>query len=127
MKINKDPADYLSALKGVALKAALDRSVKYMSLSINELESKVHLTEMDYFIKNAFWNEIRKYDAGLVNELEPKQVYTGLCTYTHWFNNILGNPLKFAWLLSPVTEVAIGVREIRVWLFKSVVGDKRAK
>lgn len=31
-------------------------------------------------------------------------VFKGVCSYGHWHRNILGNPVRVAWLMTPLTE-----------------------
>lgn len=122
MVVKKDPGYFLKHVKGVAFKNAILNSEvqKLMLLTTEQLEEKFNYTGIDLLLKNAFWNEVRKVEHKLEDEIVPENVFKGICTYTHWFNNILNNPPKLAWMLSPITDVAFGVREVRMWVLKNV-------
>lgn len=107
-------------VEGAAFKNALRKvDSRLLKLSTQELENQLHPTEVDYLLKNAFWHEIRK--AAYNNQkVHPEDVFGGLCSYTHWFNNILNNPKKLAWLLSPCLDVRNGVNELKLWILQKV-------
>ncbi len=113
-------SDLGELVEGVAFKNALKKVPQnLLKIGTDELEKKISPTVTDYFLKNALWNEIRKavcFDQKIL----PEHVYTGLCTYTHWFNNILNNPVKLAWMVSPCMDISYGVREVRHWLLGSL-------
>lgn len=77
-----------------------------------ELTTMVRPTETDKALKGAFWNEIRLACALTGNQVDITRVYAGLCTYTHFYNNILGNPLKLAWLLAPSLDLKVAARSL---------------
>ena len=37
--------------------------------------------------------------------MDTKNVYGYICTYTHFYNNILKKPYKLAWILSPILGI----------------------
>lgn len=115
-----DSDEFCKLVEGVAFKNAIKKIPKpLLQKSSEQLETEVKPTEMDYFIKNAFWNEVRR---ALLRsrKIEPEDVYGGICTYTHWFNNILNNPKKLAWMISPCSDVKNGVAELKHWLLHKI-------
>ena len=85
-------------IKGSAFKnAALRVSQDLWGLSLNEIERKFNPTCVDLKLKT---NLARCLDANPINSgIKLAQIYSGVCTYTNFYNHFLSNPLKVAWLL----------------------------
>src|ERR1035437_8789590 len=60
-------------------------------------------TKTDYALRLALWNEIRLAQ-GNGQEVSAARVYTGICSYQHFYQNLLQVPAKLVWLLQPLKE-----------------------
>jgi len=108
-----DRASLVRLVKGSAFRSAVNRvPLAVWSLSEQDLVDKLRLSDTDSALKGAFWNEFRLMFAHSSQELELSRVYGGICTYTHFYNNILGHPEKLAWLLSPCVDLEIAARSL---------------
>ena len=87
-----------------------------INLSSDELLTSFKPTKVDYALRSAFWNEFRL--ASLNSEkIILKRVYVGICTYQHFYHNVLNNPYKLAWLIQPYADYE---KEIEPLIMKSV-------
>lgn len=87
-----------------AIKNAIIRvPVEQWSKSEEELRLQVRPTHVDYSIRFALWNEIRFAEANH-SKIESRRIWSGICTYQNFFQNVLQNPPKLAWVFQPVQE-----------------------
>jgi hypothetical protein len=68
-------------------------------------------TRTDYALRLALWNEIR-LAAEECREADPLRVYRGICSGSHWRQNVLSRPEKVAWLLSPAVDLRADLRPL---------------
>ncbi len=95
------PKEIASQVKGAAFSKAFSSiPVNLLKLTSIDHEQQFTPTDMDRVLKNRLWLEIFKR-FGNPSKIDSKVVYQGVCTYTHWYNNILGTPSRLAWLLAP--------------------------
>ena len=94
----------LGLIEGEAFKKAVKRiPERLLAMSEDELRELSKPNQTDYALKCALWNEIRLADqAGA--PFKASRIYGGICTQPHWSANVLGNPEKLAWLLSPIRD-----------------------
>lgn len=95
------PMGIASQVSGVAFKRAVSKIRKdTLRKSATELEYYFEPTATDFNLKANLWNEVfKRYNNPA--PIDPRSIYEGTCSYTHWYNNILGNPTRLAWLVSP--------------------------
>jgi|GEM_PF-3572735 len=92
-------------IKGAAFKSAIRKIPReFIKQELKDLELMASPTDLDRLIKQSFWDEYQR-SKGIDKKMELKNVYEDNCSYTHWYSNILGNPLKLAWILSPLNEL----------------------
>jgi hypothetical protein len=75
------------------------------------LEELVRPTETDHELRAAFWWTVhlaskRASGVGL------DAIYNGICTYGHFYYNVLQNPKKLRWLLEPGLCFKLGCRAL---------------
>ena len=87
-----------------------------IKLNSEELQTKFRPTKVDYALRSAFWNEFRLSTLNL-EKIVLNRVYSGICTYQHFYHNILNNPLKLAWLIQPYSDYQ---KELEPLIMKSV-------
>lgn len=102
-----------SQVKGSALKSAIKNIPKQLiNLSLIDLEKSFIPTDLDRIIKNDFWSEYQR--ARAVNKkMDLNNVYKENCSYTHWYSNIIGNPMRLLWILSPLNELTSEITSIK--------------
>lgn len=99
------PETLAQQVKGAAFKSAISKvSPHLFKQPENLLETQINPTAMDFELKRSFWIEYQK--ARLQNrKMEIKNVYKQICTYTHFYNNVLNRPSKLAWLVAPISGI----------------------
>lgn len=89
---------------------ALSNAYKHVSqktkeLTAQQIEEMVNITSTDKRIKKRFWLQISdSLESG--DKIRLKSIYTGICSYTNLYKNIISNPTKLAWLFIPPSDVA---------------------
>lgn len=92
-------------VKGAAFKNAVAKiPTDFLELTVSQLEKIFKPTELERVIKNSFWDEYLRAKM-LDSKMDLKRVYGPNCTYTHWYVNILGNPIKLLWILAPMNDL----------------------
>lgn len=95
-----DGRKFIEYFGGRSLKNATSRVTDNLfSMSLADLQKHIHPTKVDYLIKQRFWAQ-----ALTSNTLNSKKhpistLYLGVCTYTHFWSNVLKNEAKIAWIL----------------------------
>jgi hypothetical protein len=97
------PDFWLETYKSKALSTAIRRiETATWDLTLKELDRRARPTPLDRQLKIRLWGSANVLGPGKRPKL--KNIYSGLCTYTHFYNNVLGRPDKLAWLLKPSSE-----------------------
>ncbi len=99
------PRSLAEQVKGAAFKNAVMKVPEELFKKTEEqFCSLVSLTPMDYRIKESFWQEYARARLSS-RKMDTKNIYGHICTYTHFYNNLLHNPNKLAWILSPIRGI----------------------
>lgn len=103
----------LSSLKlGIAFKRGLAKVPNELfEIPESELERRAKPTMVDHAIRVAFWNEVRIAEAESTS-VNLNRVYSGICTYTHWYQNVLNRPEKLAWVVRPASTFQEALRPV---------------
>lgn len=102
-----EPQKVAEFVKNAAFKKAFKKVPRELwAIDADLLRRKTNPTATDRLLKNALWNEIRVC-AVERTDVRLDRVYAGICTYQHWYHNVINNPLKMAWLLSPANELGL--------------------
>lgn len=95
-----DGRNFIDDFGGRSLKTALARiPTMLFTLPLYNLEQSAKPTDVDHFIKEQFWELVLGRPIKFRKKYRVSELYSDICTYTHFYNNILGNPVKFAWVL----------------------------
>lgn len=97
-----DGRNFIQFFGGRCLKtASLRTDNRSFRIGLVELEQRVCPTSVDTFIKARFWRLACSAAAtGLTSKKVPiSGLYSEICSYTHFWANVINNPLKFAWIL----------------------------
>ena len=96
-----DGRNFIQYFGGRSLKTAarvIDDSL--FRVALTDLEEMVRPTAVDFLIKSSFWRQGCSAAAGRSPKKVPiSNLYSEICTYTHFWTNIINNPIKFAWIL----------------------------
>jgi len=71
---------------------------------IKTVERPKRITVIDEILRHSFLLSTFKAKK-LKKQVEAKDIYQGICTYTHWYNHILGNPKKLAFITNQTEEL----------------------
>src|ERR1035437_6862493 len=107
LKAGIDPANprsLVALIEGDALSNAVMKVPSELwTLDESALRDRAKPTRTDYGLRLALWNELRIASAEN-RPIPPGRIYAGICSAQHWYQNVLGNPEKLAWLLVPLQE-----------------------
>lgn len=74
-----------------------------LALTEPELEKKFHPSTIDFLVRKNLHLKLKQArDSGVIEKLESREIYEGLCTKTNFYDRILVNQYKMAWLLIPI-------------------------
>lgn len=95
-----DGRNFIEDFGGRSLKSAMARIPPVLfTIPLSELELRATPTDVEQFIKQKFWVLALSRPIRLKSKRRVSELYTDICTYTHFWCNILQNPTKFAWIL----------------------------
>lgn len=77
----------------------LDPDLAY--LDETELKGRYNYTVLDERLRQAFWRSVEETNR-TGKKIEVKKMLRGVCTEPTFYNKFLKNPLRIAWMLSPV-------------------------
>lgn len=114
------PQTLAEQVKGAGFKNAV-RNIPSELFKTSELQLEVQIrpTEMDYQIKESFWMEYQRARR-MGRKMEIKNIFGPICTYTHFYNNILQRPPKLAWVLSPINGPLYGLPGFQDLIFERI-------
>jgi len=121
------PETLAEQVKGAGFKNAVAKVPPHLfKLPEDLLETQLNPTAMDYEIKKAFWLE---YQIAKTKNLKIDigNVYKPICTYTHFYNNILNRPPKLAWILAPVSRVLYSLERFEDLILRNIFEILRMK
>jgi hypothetical protein len=83
-----------------------------MALSEKEFIEKYNPDEIDFRLKLKFWDEwqLALLTPGGVVRLPG--VYYGVCTREYFYGQIIKNPTRLAWMITPPTDYEVAMREL---------------
>ena len=100
----ENPFSLVNLVDGEALRNAVKRVPERLwELSEENLREHARPTQTDYALRTALWNEFRVASRSGA-KIKPARLYAGICSYTHWWANILRSPEKLAWILQPIQD-----------------------
>lgn len=78
------------------------------------------ITDIDHLLKSRFWDLVEESVTN--GEKVPlASLHAEICTYTHFYQNVINNPYKLCWLLTPnAEEHRAKVRAIENLAFKKI-------
>ena len=109
-----NPHSLVALVEGEALAKAVKRVPRSL-WEVDEagLREKAKPTKTDYALRMALWNEFRLASRS-GTRIIANRIYGGICSYQHWWSNVLGNPTKVAWLLCPLQDFETSLEPLLV-------------
>lgn len=98
---------FLRLIDSEAFARAVDRvPADYWERPDAELQVMAEPSRTDYALKCALWNEVRRATSNPLEKkrIAPREFFGGICSEALFYNHVLANPAKVAWLLSPIRE-----------------------
>lgn len=100
----ENPHSLIGLIEGSAFSNAVAKvSPDLWSLDEEHLRERAKPTHTDYALRIALWNEFR-IACSDGSTISPQRIYANICSYQHWWQNVLNNPAKVAWLMHPLQE-----------------------
>lgn len=85
---------------------------EYYKWSEKALEKHADLDVRDYRLRLAFWNEYYETQDKFKKNMAMGKVLIGVCTNAYWYDCVLEDPLKLAWILYPPANYTKAMEEI---------------
>jgi hypothetical protein len=98
---------FVRLVESEAFARAVDRvPADYWERPDAELQVMAEPSRVDYALKCALWNEVRRASADPTSEkrIAAREIFGGICSEGFFYGHVLANPAKVAWLLSPIRE-----------------------
>jgi hypothetical protein len=100
--------------------------------AINELPPEYHLkdeaelgklfrkTPMDYAMKKQLWTKFYEVEKAGTMRLKMVDIYGGVCSDPYFYNELIKNPARIAWLISPPIDNQAIIEEAYHFAFQKV-------
>ena len=115
-----NPWTIANMLTGRVKERFLEIPVSYFGLSEKHMENLCRPTEIEEQLRLAFWDEYTvAMDAK--RSIQPVNIYSKVCSKDFFYDHVISNPTKFAYVLAPPPEymyqtralLALGRRRLR--------------
>lgn len=106
--------------------------VDIQALDEVELEKMINPTQIDWFLRHRLWELIEDAVASGESKVNSRDVYDGICTNGNFYNRIVTDHHKMAWMMKPIVnekKIAkesfyILMKKTRDFIVKTNVYDK---
>lgn len=89
-----------------------------LELNEGDISRKVHSEKLMSpelrMLRVAFWAEYDKAQA-MMRKMNMTNVFGGVCSITYFRNRVVTNPLMLAYILTPVSEYEVNIKELLVY------------
>lgn len=104
---NEDELEYVLSLVPQGMREKLLRTPRHLiSMDIEELRTHFYngkISTTDHQLRNSFWKEFHNPDRGNGPIIMAK-VVKGICSYGHFGSFFIGDPVRCAFLLKPISS-----------------------
>jgi len=107
-----EPRSVYNLVPAAVQEAIENVNPEYYKWSEKALEKHAQLDVRDYRLRLAFWNEYYETQDKHKKGMAMGRMIMGVCTNAYWYEEILPNPLKLAWILYPPANYAKAMEEI---------------
>lgn len=101
------------------LKPILALPEKYINMEDDDLRKEANPIRRDFMLRNNFWIAFEKAINSGTMHIHTPHVYNGVCPRQNFYEHVLANPAKLAWLIRPIREY-----ESELELLLSAVTDR---
>jgi len=82
---------------------------EYLLMTENELANKIKPTYVDRGLRVSFWREFERALAthrqnGAPKKITCTMIFQGFCSYQYFYDKFLKDPLRLAWMLTPMLD-----------------------
>lgn len=102
------------------MRAVADLPPEYHLKNEQELGTLFRKTPMDYAIKKQLWLKFYETEKLGAFRLKMVDVYGGICTLQHFYQDLVKNPARVAWLISPPIDHQAIIEEAYHFAFTKV-------
>lgn len=108
----KDDSAFSLAIKALPEELSL--------LDESRIEALYKPTPMDYALKRQLWSRFYEVDKSGELSLKMVDVYGGICGHPHFYNYVLREPHRVAWLITPPIDTSAIIEEAFRFSFQKV-------
>lgn len=83
-----------------------------MCLAEPELEKHFRMSEKYYFMRRNLWKKVDECRRLGTASVEHKDIYDGVSAYQNFYQQVMPNPYKLAWLFTPLASFQDNFEEI---------------
>lgn len=100
--------------------AILNIPDELLMMNEEELEHKFKPSNLDFMIRRRLWEKFREAGALGLSNIPNIEIYRGICTDQNFYDRVLKNPEKLAWLIHPVQDPDEMLKEAYEFSLKKV-------
>lgn len=107
---------------------------EYLCMSESDLTEAADPGSVEHMLRYNLWKKFHEAERNGVAQLTSTAIFSGICTSSNWYNRVLQDPKKLAWILQPTQEstdvmreaLDYGIRKIRNEILTQKVTEKNA-
>ena len=88
-----------------------------------ELGKMLKATPLDYALKKQLWTRFYECERNGVYKLKTTDLYGGLCANSYFYKELINNPIRVAWLVTPPINTEALLEEAFKFSFQRVRDD----
>lgn len=100
--------------------AILNISNELLMMNEEELEQRFRPSNLDFMLRRRLWEKFREAGALSLPNIPNIEIYRGICTDQNFYDRVLKNPEKLAWLIHPVQDPDEMLKEAYEFSLKKV-------
>lgn len=122
LELSSDRDRLLSCFKedSALMRAVADLPPEYHLKNETDLGKLFRITPMDYAIKKQLWTKFYEADKAGNLRLKMVDIYGGICTLQHFYQDLVRNPARVAWLITPPINHQAIIEEAYHFAFQKV-------
>jgi hypothetical protein len=104
-------------------RAATELPEEYMLKDEVELGKLFRVTPLDYAMKKQLWTRFCECENVGIYKLKTTDIFGGLCTNSYFYKELIENPARVAWLITPTVDTQALIEEAYRFSFQRVRDD----
>lgn len=102
------------------MRAVAELPEEYHLKDERELAHLFRQTPLDYAMKKQLWTKFYETEKTGVMRLKMVDIYGGVCTDQYFYNELIRNPARVAWLITPPVDTSAIIEEAYHFAFSKV-------